>query len=119
MGSNHHCRLHMSREASQTTKRETSNLLLKGRPPLWILHLFTKFHDCLNSLLPPSRTLQMTGKDRSQIKGTNAAAKDAGFEDFAAFLLAHGLRLHSHDDVVEGRAFLRAMGYGVQEGKRP
>jgi len=55
----------------------------------------------------------MADKDKSQIKNTNAAAKDAGFDNFPAFLLAYGLRIYNDDDVQEGKAILRVMGYGV------
>ena len=49
----------------------------------------------------------------SHITNTTAAAKDAGFRNFPEFLLSYGLRLHNPDDVEEGKAILRAMGYGV------
>ncbi|KAF2819938.1 hypothetical protein CC86DRAFT_374659 [Ophiobolus disseminans] len=55
----------------------------------------------------------MSSSDKSQIKGTTAAAKDAGFDSFPAFLLSYGLRISNHDDVEEDKAILRAMGYGV------
>jgi hypothetical protein len=55
----------------------------------------------------------MSSSDKTNIKNTNAAAKDAGFQDFSNFLLSYGLRLYNADDVQEGRAILRAMGYGV------
>ena len=51
--------------------------------------------------------------DKSKIKNTTAAAKDAGYDSFPDFLHAYGLRLHNDEDVQEGRAILRAMGYGV------
>jgi hypothetical protein len=50
---------------------------------------------------------------KSSITGTNAAAKDAGFANFYEFLLSYGLRLSNYDDVQEGKAILRGMGYGV------
>ena len=56
----------------------------------------------------------MPNKDKSQIKDTDAAAKDAGFDKFAAFLMSYGLSSVHYDDVKEGRAILRAMGYGVK-----
>lgn len=55
----------------------------------------------------------MASSDKSQIKNTNAAAKDAGFDNFPAFLLSYGLRIYNADDVEEGKAILRGMGYGV------
>jgi hypothetical protein len=55
----------------------------------------------------------MSSSDKSNMKNTNAAAKDAGFENFPTFLLSYGLRVYNHDDVQEGKAILRAMGYGV------
>jgi hypothetical protein len=55
----------------------------------------------------------MPSADPSQIKNTNAAAKHAGFDNFPAFLLSYGLRIYNHDDVEEGKAILRGMGYGV------
>jgi hypothetical protein len=55
----------------------------------------------------------MTASDKSQIKNATAAAKDAGFDNFPAFLLSYGLRIYNVDDVEEGKAILRAMGYGV------
>jgi hypothetical protein len=42
---------------------------------------------------------------------THQAAKDAGFKDFNAFLLSYNLRIECSDDVEEGKAILRAMGY--------
>ncbi|KAF1942207.1 hypothetical protein EJ02DRAFT_346154 [Clathrospora elynae] len=50
---------------------------------------------------------------KSSITGTHAAAKDAGFDNFKAFLESYGLRLHNDDDVEEGKAIMRGMGYGV------
>ena len=55
----------------------------------------------------------MSGKPRSEIRSTNAAAKDAGYENFSTFLISFGLRIYNDDDVQEGKAILRAMGYGV------
>lgn len=55
----------------------------------------------------------MSSNNKSRITDTNAAAKDAGFDNFKAFLLSYGLRLENDDDVQEGRAILQAMGYGV------
>jgi len=55
----------------------------------------------------------MPSADKSQIKNTSSAAKDAGFDNFPAFLLSYGLRIYNHDDVEEGKAILRGMGYGV------
>ncbi|KAH3987361.1 hypothetical protein HBI80_100540 [Parastagonospora nodorum] len=51
--------------------------------------------------------------DKSQIKGTTAAAKDAGYASFPAFLIAYGLKMRNDGDVKEGKAILREMGYGV------
>jgi hypothetical protein len=51
----------------------------------------------------------MSLSNKSNIKGTNAAAKDAGFDNFPAFLWSYGLRLESHDDVDEGKSILRGM----------
>ncbi|KAF1833793.1 hypothetical protein BDW02DRAFT_499846 [Decorospora gaudefroyi] len=51
--------------------------------------------------------------NKSSITSTDAAAKDAGFENFKDFLEAYGLRLHRHEDVEEEKAILRGMGYGV------
>jgi hypothetical protein len=47
------------------------------------------------------------------ITGTNAAAKDAGFQNFQNFLQSYGLKIWNNDDVEEGKTILRAMGYGV------
>jgi hypothetical protein len=55
----------------------------------------------------------MSSKPKSEIRNTNAAAKDAGHENFPTFLLSYGLRIYNDDDVEEGKAILRAMGYGV------
>ncbi|KAH7078897.1 hypothetical protein BKA63DRAFT_563564 [Paraphoma chrysanthemicola] len=55
----------------------------------------------------------MPAADKSQIKNTNSAAKDVGFDNFPAFLLSYGLRIWNDEDVEEGKAILRAMGYGV------
>ncbi|KAF2241803.1 hypothetical protein BU26DRAFT_170528 [Trematosphaeria pertusa] len=49
----------------------------------------------------------------SKPTGTNSASKDAGFRNFKHFLESYGLRLTSPDDVEEGKAILRAMGYSV------
>ena len=51
--------------------------------------------------------------DKSKITGTNSAAKDAGFSGFRAFLESYGLRVWNPEDVQEGRAILKGMGYGV------
>ncbi|EFQ89868.1 hypothetical protein PTT_13731 [Pyrenophora teres f. teres 0-1] len=51
--------------------------------------------------------------DKAKITGTGTAARDMGFTDFKAFLESYGLRIWNHEDVLEGRAILRAMGYGV------
>jgi hypothetical protein len=55
----------------------------------------------------------MPAADKSQIKNTTAAAKDAGFDNFPTFLLSYGLRIWNHEDVQEGKAILRGMGYNV------
>jgi hypothetical protein len=55
----------------------------------------------------------MPATDPSQIKGTNAAAKDAGHRNFPEFLQSYGLRISNDDDIQDGRAILRAMGYDV------
>ncbi|KAF2031273.1 hypothetical protein EK21DRAFT_63430 [Setomelanomma holmii] len=55
----------------------------------------------------------MPSSDKSKIKNADAAAKDAGFDNFPAFLLSYGLRIYNDDDVQEGKAILRGMGYGV------
>jgi hypothetical protein len=55
----------------------------------------------------------MPAADKSQIKNTNTAAKDAGFRNFPGFLLSYGLRIYNHEDVEEGKAILRGMEYGV------
>jgi hypothetical protein len=49
--------------------------------------------------------------DKSQIKNAHSAAKDAGFDNFSAFLLSYELRIYNHEDVEEGKAILRGMGY--------
>ncbi|EDU50158.1 hypothetical protein Alg130_04388 [Pyrenophora tritici-repentis] len=54
--------------------------------------------------------------DKAKITGTGRAAKDMGFDSFKAFLESYGLRVWNHEDVLEGRAILRAMGYGVDAG---
>ena len=51
--------------------------------------------------------------DKAKITGTGSAAKDMGFDSFKAFLESYGLRVWNIEDVQEGRAILRAMGYGV------
>jgi hypothetical protein len=58
----------------------------------------------------------MPATDPSQIKGVNTAAKDAGHRHFPAFLQSYGMHISSPDDVQEGRAILRGMGYNVQSG---
>jgi len=45
--------------------------------------------------------------------GINQATKDAGFNNFKAFLLSYGLRLENSVDVEEGKAVLRSMGYAI------
>ncbi|CAO2657423.1 Nn.00g035490.m01.CDS01 [Neocucurbitaria sp. VM-36] len=62
--------------------------------------------------MPPEQSSD-TSKPKSQITSTDAAAKDAGFDDFRTFLFAYGLRLEEQTHVQEGKALLRAMGYGV------
>jgi hypothetical protein len=76
---------------------------------------FNKHGSEHNFFLPPTQSLSfiMSTKDKSQIKNTNAAAKDAGHDNFPKFLLSYGLRIYNHDDVEEGKAILRGMGYGV------
>jgi hypothetical protein len=55
----------------------------------------------------------MPADDKSHIKNANSAAKDAGFDNFPAFLLSYGLRIYNIEDVEEGKAILRGMGYDV------
>jgi hypothetical protein len=55
----------------------------------------------------------MSSADKSHIKNADSAAKDAGHANFPAFLLSYGLRIYNVDDVEEGKAILRGMGYGV------
>lgn len=55
----------------------------------------------------------MSSKQPSEIRNTDAAAKHAGHSNFPAFLLSYGLRIYNPDDVEEGKAILRGMGYGV------
>ena len=50
---------------------------------------------------------------KSTISGTDAAAKDGGFQNFQNFLESYGLKIWNSDDVEEGKSILRAMGYGV------
>ena len=64
-------------------------------------------------VLATHRQTTMSSADKSQIKNANSAAKDAGFDNFPAFLLSYGLRIYNLDDVEEGKAILRGMGYGV------
>ncbi|PVI06281.1 hypothetical protein DM02DRAFT_667541 [Periconia macrospinosa] len=57
---------------------------------------------------------EMTSEaSKSHITGTAAAAKDAGYRHFKHFLESYGLRIWNDDDVQEGKAILRGMGYGV------
>ena len=58
-------------------------------------------------------TATTASKEPSEVKGTNSAAKHAGFKNFPAFLESYNLKIHNAEDVKEGRAILRAMGYGV------
>jgi len=51
--------------------------------------------------------------DKAKITGTGSAAKDMGFGSFQTFLASYGLRVWNIEDVQEGRAILRAMGYGA------
>jgi hypothetical protein len=44
---------------------------------------------------------------------TTSASKAAGFTSFPNFLLSYGLRIYNPDDVEEGKAILRGMGYAV------
>jgi len=55
----------------------------------------------------------LSATDKSHIKSTAAASKDAGYASFPAFLITYGLKMSDEDAVKEGRAILRAMGYGV------
>lgn len=43
--------------------------------------------------------------------GTDQAAKAAGYSSFKAMLESYGLRLWNDDDIEEGKAILRGMGY--------
>jgi hypothetical protein len=45
--------------------------------------------------------------------GADKAAKDAGFDNFPAFLLSYGLHISNPQDVEEGKAILRGMGYNL------
>ncbi|KAF2626983.1 hypothetical protein BU25DRAFT_342193 [Macroventuria anomochaeta] len=47
------------------------------------------------------------------ITGLIAAAKDAGFQNFQNLLESYGLQIWKDDEVQEGKAILRAMGYGI------
>ena len=49
--------------------------------------------------------------DKTHIKNADAAAKDAGHNNFPAFLLSYGLKIWNEEDVEEGKAILRGMGY--------
>jgi hypothetical protein len=51
--------------------------------------------------------------DKSSITTTYKACKDLGFNSFKHFLESYGLRVWEMDDVEEGKAILRAMGYNV------
>jgi hypothetical protein len=51
--------------------------------------------------------------DKSYITGTSVAAKDAGHDNFPAYLSSYGFRLHNDDDEQMGRGILQGMGYGV------
>lgn len=53
----------------------------------------------------------MPTADKSQIKNAQSAAKDAGFDNFPAYVLSYGLRIYNEDDVEESKAILRGMGY--------
>ncbi|KAF2856786.1 hypothetical protein T440DRAFT_463006 [Plenodomus tracheiphilus IPT5] len=55
----------------------------------------------------------MPSNNPKSITSTDAAAKDAGFRHFPDFLLSYGLHISSPDDVKEGKAILRGMGYSV------
>ncbi|KAF2867231.1 hypothetical protein BDV95DRAFT_188033 [Massariosphaeria phaeospora] len=44
---------------------------------------------------------------------TNKASQYAGFRHFVHFLQSYGLKISDHDDVEEGKAILRGMGYDV------
>lgn len=55
----------------------------------------------------------MATPDKSHIKNVNAASKDYGHKDFRMFLLSYGLQIWNHEDVEEGKAILRGLGYGV------
>lgn len=61
----------------------------------------------------PSQNQGASATEPSQITGANAAAKDVGHGYFPALLQSCGIHDSSHDDVQEGRAILRGMGYGV------
>ncbi|RDI77269.1 hypothetical protein Vi05172_g12724 [Venturia inaequalis] len=39
----------------------------------------------------------------------NQAVRDAGFRNFNAFLQSYGLKIHDHDDILEGKAILRGL----------
>ncbi|KAF2747465.1 hypothetical protein M011DRAFT_402219 [Sporormia fimetaria CBS 119925] len=44
---------------------------------------------------------------------TNKAAQHAGYNNFKHLLESYGLRIWEIDDVEEGKAILRGMGYNV------
>lgn len=67
--------------------------------------------------MPAAEASQSQGTnvtDPSQIKGVNAASKDAGHRHFPAFLQSYNMHISNPDDVQEGRAILRGMGYDIQ-----
>ena len=54
-----------------------------------------------------------TDIDPSRITSINTAVKHAGFRHFKEFLESFGLRIWELDDVEEGKAILRGMGYSI------
>jgi len=66
----------------------------------------------ISTLLNPPTTMPPATTETKKWN-TTSAAKDAGHTSFSNFLLSYGLRIYNPDDVEEGKAILRGMGYAV------
>ncbi|CAJ2507077.1 Uu.00g082630.m01.CDS01 [Anthostomella pinea] len=63
---------------------------------------------------PSQGSTPSEGSTPKPIIGVDKASKDAGHRNFHTFLLSYNLRIYNDEDVQEGRAILKAMGYNVR-----
>ena len=92
-------------------------ILISTQPPKTShYHLKTNLRvlpsSSISTLLNPPTTMPPATTEPKKWN-TTSAAKDAGHTSFPNFLLSYGLRIYNPDDVEEGKAILRGMGYAV------